>query len=56
MRGGDCSKGVPLVGNWLETLPTGREQDVLPMMVLKGALGPPRLESWPSQCQSWSSH
>jgi hypothetical protein len=48
--------GVPLVRNWSEVLPTGREQDVLPMRVLTGVLDPPRPESWPSRCQSWPSH
>jgi hypothetical protein len=52
VRGGDSSEGVPLVGNWSEKLPTSREQDVLPVMVLTGVLSPPRLESWPSRCQS----
>jgi hypothetical protein len=45
VRGGDCSEEVPLVGNWSEMLPTGREQNVLPVMVLTGVLSPPRLES-----------
>jgi hypothetical protein len=51
VRGGDLSceaetaRGVPLLGNWSEILPTGREQDVLPVMVLTGVLSPPRLES-----------
>jgi hypothetical protein len=52
VRGGDLSEGVPLVGNWSEKLPTDREHDVLPVMVLTGVLSPPRLESWPSRCQS----
>jgi hypothetical protein len=52
VRGGDCSEGVPLVENWLEMLPTGREHDVLTVMVLTGVLSPPRLESWPSRYQS----
>jgi hypothetical protein len=45
VRGGDFSEGVPLVGNWSEVLPTGREHDVLPVRVLTGVLGPPRPES-----------
>jgi hypothetical protein len=56
VRGGDSSEGVPLVGNWSEMLPTGREHDVLPVRVLTGVLNPPRPESWPSHCQSWPSH
>jgi hypothetical protein len=36
VRGGNCSEGVPLVVSWPEILPTGREQDVLPVMVLQG--------------------
>jgi hypothetical protein len=56
VRGEDCSEGVPLVGNWSETLPTGREQDVLPVMVLTEVLSPTRLESWPSCCQFRPSH
>jgi hypothetical protein len=52
MRGGDCSEGVPLVENWSEMFSIGREQDVLPVMVLTGVFGPPRLESWHSRCQS----
>jgi hypothetical protein len=39
--------GISLVGNWLDTLPTGRKHDVLPVWVLTGVLSPPRLESWP---------
>jgi hypothetical protein len=56
VRGGDCSEEVPLVGNWSEMLPTGQDQDVLPVMVLTGVLSPPHPESWPSRCQSWPSH
>jgi hypothetical protein len=52
VRGGNYSEGVPLVGNWLEVLPTGQEQEVLPVMVLTGVLSPLHLESWPSHCQS----
>jgi hypothetical protein len=52
VRGGYLSKGVPLVGNWSEMFPIGQEYDVLPVMVLTGVSGPPRLESWPSRCQS----
>jgi hypothetical protein len=54
VRGGDLSEGVgvPLVGNWSVMLRTGREQEVLPVMVLTGVLSPSRLESWPSRCQS----
>jgi hypothetical protein len=48
----DLSEGVPLVRKWSEKLPTSREQDVLLVMVLTGVLSPPRLESWPSRCQS----
>jgi hypothetical protein len=48
-------EGVPLVGNWSEMLPTGREHDVLAVRVLTGILSPPCLESWPSHCQSWHS-
>jgi hypothetical protein len=48
--------GVPLEGNWMEMLPTGREHDILPVIVLIGVLSPPCLESWPSRCQSWPSH
>jgi hypothetical protein len=53
VRGGDLSceaetsRGVPLVGNWSEMLPTGWRLDVLPVSVLTGVLSPPRLESWP---------
>jgi hypothetical protein len=36
VRGGDWSEGVPLVGNWSEMLPIGRERDVLPVRVLTG--------------------
>jgi hypothetical protein len=42
MRSGDLSceaethQGGPLVGNWSEELPTSREHDVLPVMVLTG--------------------
>jgi hypothetical protein len=49
-------EGVPLVGNWSEKLPTSREQDILPVMVLTGVLSPPHLESWLSRCQSCPSH
>jgi hypothetical protein len=52
MRGIDLSEGVPLVGNLSGKLPTSREQDVSPVMVLTVVLNPPRLESWPSRCQS----
>jgi hypothetical protein len=51
--GGDLSceaetcRGVPLAGNWSETLPTGQKHDVLPVWDLIGVLSPPRLESWP---------
>jgi hypothetical protein len=38
-------RGVPLVGNWSEMLPTGRSRDVLPVWVLTGVLSLPRLES-----------
>jgi hypothetical protein len=51
VRGRDLSKGVPLVGNWSEMLPIGREHDVLPESVLTGVLSLPRPESWPSRCQ-----
>jgi hypothetical protein len=60
VRGGDLScevetcrvrrrlvRGIPLVGNWSKMLPTGRRLDVLPVSVLIGVLGPPRLVSWP---------
>jgi hypothetical protein len=60
VRGGDLSgevetcrarwrvvKGIPLVGNWSEMLPTGRNRDVLPVCVLTRVLSLPRLESWP---------
>jgi hypothetical protein len=47
VRGGDLSEGIPLVGNWSEMLPTSRKHDVLPVWVLTGVLGLPRLESWP---------
>jgi hypothetical protein len=56
MRAGDSSEGVPLMGNWSEKLPTSREHDVLPVMVLTGVLSPPHLKPWPSHCQSWPSH
>jgi hypothetical protein len=52
-RGGDLSceaetcRGIPLVGNWSEMLPTGRNRDVLPVWVLTRVLSLPRLESWP---------
>jgi hypothetical protein len=36
-------RGVPLVENWSEKLPTSRELDVLPVTVLTRVLGPPRL-------------
>jgi hypothetical protein len=48
VRGRDFSEGVPLVGNWSEVLPTGREQAVLPVRVLTGVLNPPCPESWPA--------
>jgi hypothetical protein len=51
VRGGDWSEKLPPVGNLSEKLPTSREQDVLPVMVLTGVLSPPCLESWPSRCQ-----
>jgi hypothetical protein len=51
VRGGDLSEGVPLVGNWSDMLPSSREHDVLPMMVLTGFLSLPRLECWPPRCQ-----
>jgi hypothetical protein len=51
VRGGDFSEGLPIVGNLSKKLPTSREQDVLPVMVMTGVLSPPRLESWPSRCQ-----
>jgi hypothetical protein len=38
VRGGNCSEGVPLVENWSEMLPTSREHEVLPVMVLTGVL------------------
>jgi hypothetical protein len=54
VRGGDlscevetCRARIPLVGNWSETLPTGRKRDVLPVWVLTRVLSLPRLESWP---------
>jgi hypothetical protein len=50
VRGGDLSKGVPLLGNLSEKLPTSREEDVLPVMVLTRVFSPPRFESWPSCC------
>jgi hypothetical protein len=49
VRGGDFScetetcRGIPLVGNWSEMLPTSRRLDVLPVWVLTGVLSPPRL-------------
>jgi hypothetical protein len=51
VRGGDWSDELTLVGNLSDKLPTSREQDVLPVMVLIGVLRPPCLESWPSRCQ-----
>jgi hypothetical protein len=45
VRGGDLLGEIPLVGNWLEMLPTGRSRDVLPVWVLTGVLSLPRLES-----------
>jgi hypothetical protein len=51
VRGGDLSERVPLVGNWMEMLPTGRKQNVLPVMVLVGVLSPSCPESWHSRCQ-----
>jgi hypothetical protein len=45
VRGGDSSERVPLAANWSEKLPTSREPDVLPVLVLTGVLSPPRLES-----------
>jgi hypothetical protein len=45
VRGGNLSEEVPLVGNWSEMLPTGREQDILPVKDLTGVLGPPLPES-----------
>jgi hypothetical protein len=56
VRGGDRLEEVPLVGNWSKMLPTGQEQDILPVIVLTGVLSPPHLESWPLRCQSWPSH
>jgi hypothetical protein len=50
VRGEDFSKGVPLVGNWSDVLPTGWEQDVLPVMVLTRFLNLPCPKSWPSRC------
>jgi hypothetical protein len=50
VRGGDCSEEVSPVENWSEMLPTSRERDVLPVMVLTGVLSP-RPESWPSHCR-----
>jgi hypothetical protein len=47
VRGGDLFEGIPLMGNWLEMLPTSRKRDVLPVWVLTGVLSLPRLESWP---------
>jgi hypothetical protein len=60
VRGGDLScraetsharqrllKGIPLVGNLLEVLPTGQRPDVFPVWVLTGVFSPPQLESWP---------
>jgi hypothetical protein len=55
VQGGDLSEGIPLIRNLSKKLPTSREQDVLRVMVLTGVLSPPRLESWPSHCQSWPS-
>jgi hypothetical protein len=46
VRGGDSSGGLPLVGNLSEKLPTSREPDILPMMVLIGVFSPPRLEAF----------
>jgi hypothetical protein len=43
----ETCRGIPLVGNWSEMLPTSRRLDVLPVWVLTGVLSPPRLESWP---------
>jgi hypothetical protein len=45
VRGGNLSEEVPLVGNWSEMLPTGREQDILPVKDLTRVLGPPLPES-----------
>jgi hypothetical protein len=44
-RGGDLSEGIPLMGNWSEMLPIGRNHDVLPVWVLTGVLNLPCLES-----------
>jgi hypothetical protein len=52
VRGKDLSEGIPVVGNWSKMLPTGREWDVLPVVVLIGVFGHSHLESWPSRCQS----
>jgi hypothetical protein len=37
VRGGDLSEGIPLVGNWLEMLPTGQKHDNLPVWFLTGS-------------------
>jgi hypothetical protein len=48
--GGGPSSGelVEDAPNWSEMLPTSRERDILPVMVLTEVLSLPRLESWPS--------
>jgi hypothetical protein len=47
VRGGDLSEGIPLVGNWSEMLPTGRNRDALLVWVLTGVLSLPCHKSWP---------
>jgi hypothetical protein len=43
VQGEDSSEGVPLVGNWLEMLPTCQEHDVLLVRALTVVLSPPYL-------------
>jgi hypothetical protein len=43
-----CWRRFILVGNLSRKLPTGRNQDVLPVMVLTRVFSPLYLESWPS--------
>jgi hypothetical protein len=49
VRGGDFSceaetyRGIPLAGNWSETLLTGRNRDVLPVWVLTRVLVTPQV-------------
>jgi hypothetical protein len=46
VRGGDLSWGIPLVGNWSEIQPSGRNRDILPVWVLTGVLSLTHLGSW----------